>query len=84
MIAVKGAPITELDTAAIPDTASTESKSGFEDVNGNWNTIAPKTPPKKRAGENNPPKNPNPIQMEVRISFPIKRAKRYQNNLYQY
>ena len=35
IIAVIGAPITELETAAIAETASTESKSGFADVRGN-------------------------------------------------
>ena len=50
MIAVIGAPITELETAAIPDTARTDNKSGLKDVIGNWKIIAPKTPPKKRLG----------------------------------
>ena len=35
MTAVIGAPITELDTAAIPETARTESNSGLIDVTGN-------------------------------------------------
>ena len=75
-MAVIGAPITELDTAAIAETASTDINSGLFDVIGNWNTIAPSTPPKKSAGENVPPKNPNPIQIEVSINFPNKRVTR--------
>ena len=76
IIAVIGAPITELETAAIPDTANTDNNSGFDDVMGNWKTIAPSTPPKKRAGENVPPKKPKPIQIEVSTNFPIKRIPR--------
>ena len=35
IIAVIGAPITELETAAMPETARTDSKSGLSDVIGN-------------------------------------------------
>ena len=41
----------------------------------NEKLIAPKTPPKKRAGEKVPPKKPKPIHMLVRINFPTKRLK---------
>ena len=65
IIAVIGPPITELQTAAMPDTARTALRLSSKFTNGILKIIAPAHTPINNAGDKIPPNNPNPMQMEV-------------------
>ena len=82
IIAVIGPPITELHTAAIPETASTAFKLSSKFSTGRLNIMLPAQTPIKRAGDKIPPNNPKPIHKEVKIIFRIKRNIKNNNPLF--
>ena len=66
IMAVIGPPITELHTAAIPETASTALRLLSKLNMGILKIILPAQTPIKRAGDKIPPNNPKPIHKEVK------------------
>ena len=71
IIAVIGPPITELQTAAIPETARTALRLLSKFIIGKLKIILPAQTPINKAGDNTPPNKPNPIHKEVKIIFSI-------------
>ena len=82
IIAVIGPPITELHTAAIPETASTAFKLLSKFSTGRLNIMLPAQTPIKRAGDKIPPNKPKPIHKEVKIILRIKRNIKNNNPLF--
>ena len=72
IIAVIGPPITELHTAAMPETARTAFRLLSKLSMGILNIILPAQTPIKRAGDKTPPNNPKPIHREVKNIFSTK------------
>ena len=72
--AVIGAPITELDKAAIPPTTKIACSSGAVPKTGIWKIIAPTVAPKNSEGEKTPPKSPKPRHIEVRNNLNISKS----------
>ena len=66
IIAVIGPPITELHTAAMPETASTAFRLLSKLNMGILKIILPAQTPINRAGDKIPPNNPKPIHKEVK------------------
>ena len=77
IIAVIGPPITELLTAAIPETAKIGPISLAIPIKGILNINAPVHAPKRSAGENTPPNKPKPIHNEDKISLKISNGLNY-------
>ena len=73
-IPVIGAPITAAPTAAIPLIERTVTIPENPNTDKRFPLIAPADAPMKSAGENIPPKRPNPMHAEVAIIFAMKRT----------
>ena len=70
-MAVIGPPMTELQTAAMPETASTAFMLLSKLTKGMLKIILPAQTPINRAGDKIPPNKPKPIHKEVKKIFSI-------------